>query len=357
MLIFFKDGDENEFFGTSTPAAERPSCLFQSNASLESSFLPSDDSSNSISEENREESARSHLNRFLKSRDISPVRSCLDKPWGEAGDRTKRYYVRKASQVVAASLNVIAPDDSDELWHSVVRSKAIQKHIPTSSNPENVDDALLECLVQCYNEADQWDTRRQILSIMVEKVSYKTLCMWMPDLTRYRYQIAKKHSLLHGKGVPVPRPCHTRMRVSQEKLEHFTSFITSQHIVQDLPFGEKKLTLSSKEVITVPNVIRSIVPERIVKQYQQYCSETNFIPLSRSSLLRILEVCAASVRKSLQGLDYITASGAKGFDDLIEAVEKLGDLGMCMSWAKEKKEHLALCKRYLKSDYKVMVYQ
>ena len=100
------------------------------------------------------------------------------------------------------------------------------------------------------------------------------------------------------------------MRVPQEKLDHFICFITSQHIVQDLPFGEKKLTLSTNEVITVPNIIRSIVPERIVKQYQQYCSETNFSPLSRSTLLRILEVCKASVRKSLQGLDYITASGA-----------------------------------------------
>ncbi len=145
------------------------------------------------------------------------------------------------------------------------------------------------------------------------------------------------------------------MRVPQEKLDHFICFITSQHIVQDLPFGEKKLTLSTNEVITVPNIIRSIVPERIVKQYQQYCLETNFSPLSRSTLLRILDVCKASVRKSLQGLDYITASGATAFDDLLEAVEKLGDLGMGMSWAKEIKKQLALGKRYLKSDYKVMV--
>jgi hypothetical protein len=145
------------------------------------------------------------------------------------------------------------------------------------------------------------------------------------------------------------------MRVPQEKLDHFICFITSQHIVQDLPFGEKKLTLSTNVVITVLNIIRSIVPERIVKQYQQYCLETNFSPLSRSTLLRILEVCKASVRKSLQGLDYITASGATAFDDLLEAVEKLGDLGMGMSWAKEIKKQLALGKRYLKSDYKVIV--
>ncbi|KAK3724021.1 hypothetical protein QZH41_003861 [Actinostola sp. cb2023] len=120
------------------------------------------------------------------------------------------------------------------------------------------------------------------------------------------------------------------MRVPQEKVEHFICFITSQHVISDLPFGEKKLTLSSKEIITVPNVIRMIVPERIVKQYLQ---------------------------TSLQGLDYITESGSKavGFDDLEDVVDKLGDLRQDMSWAKQTKHQLKLAKRYLKGDFKVHI--
>ena len=73
-----------------------------------------------------------------------------------------------------------------------------------------------------------------------------------------------------------------------------------------------------------------------MKQYQQYCLETNFSPLSRSTLLRILEVYKASVGKSLQGL------WRDSLDDLLEAVEKLGDLGMGMSWAKEIKKGIVL---------------
>ena len=54
--------------------------------------------------------------------------------------------------------------------------------------------------------------------------------------------------------------------------------------MQDLPFGEKTLKLSSTE-IKIPNVVRTSVPEQIVKQYQSYCMETGFsFPLSRSSL-------------------------------------------------------------------------
>ena len=77
--------------------------------------------------------------------------------------------------------------------------------------------------------------------------------------------------------------------------------------------------------------------------------------MGRSTLHRILNACSASVRNSLQGLDYFTAQGAKAFDDLESVVDKLGDeCGMGLSWAKEKKEQLKVTKRYLKGDYKVI---
>ena len=59
------------------------------------------------------------------------------------------------------------------------------------------------------------------------------------------------------------------------------------------------------------------------------------------------------MRKSLQGLDYITASGSKVFNELENVADGLGELGMGMSWAKQQRQQLKLAKRYLKSDYKV----
>ena len=110
----------------------------------------------------------------------------------------------------------------------------------------------------------------------------------------------------------------TRIRIPQAKLDHFLSFLTSSNVVQDLPFGEKTLVLSTKAEIKVPNVIRAIIPESIVKQYQSYCKETDFQPMSRSTLCRIMKVCSATVRKSLQGLDHVAADGAQAFDDLVD---------------------------------------
>jgi hypothetical protein len=49
------------------------------------------------------------------------------------------------------------------------------------------------------------------------------------------------------------------MYVPPEKLDHFLSFITSTHVIQDLPVGEKSLKLSSHTEIKVPNVIRFVI--------------------------------------------------------------------------------------------------
>ena len=77
--------------------------------------------------------------------------------------------------------------------------------------------------------------------------------------------------------------------------------------------------------------------------------------MARSTLLAILNVCLASERNSLQGLDYFTAQGAKAFEDLEGVAEEIGEkCGKGSLWVKEKKEQLKSAKRYLKGDYKVL---
>ena len=47
-------------------------------------------------------SSREKLNKFLSSKDISPIRSNLNKRWHFTNDRTKRHYTRKVRQAVHA---------------------------------------------------------------------------------------------------------------------------------------------------------------------------------------------------------------------------------------------------------------
>ena len=123
------------------------------------------------------------------------------------------------------------------------------------------------------------------------------------------------------------------MRVDSSQLDHFLAFINSPHVIQDLPFGQRYLRLSSGELLETPNVIRTMIPQRIVRQYQQYCEETDCKLFRPTTMLRILSACCATVRKSfkilkLQGLDYIAAEGAKAFDDLCHVVARLEECGL-----------------------------
>ena len=293
------------------------------------------------------------LNNYLVRRDVSPVRYVLSKPWQLTTDKTRRTHTRKARLAVEAVISEIAPQDPVPLWHSVKEACTLSR----TEDSEPADYVLMDALTECYKKATSWQTRRQILSVMVDKVTLPTLQRWIPELTRYRFNVAKRHLLLYGRGCDVPQKPIARMYVPPERLEHFLCFITSPHVIQELPFGETKMTLSTKETIIVPNVIRTLIPSRIVEQYQAICNETGFTPLSRTMLYKILRVCSASIRKSLQGLDYFSASEAKAIEDLQEIADKIGDSnsGLGMTWAKSQKEKLRLSKRYLKGDYKVSV--
>ena len=142
------------------------------------------------------------------------------------------------------------------------------------------------------------------------------------------------------------------------KIDHFLDFITSSTIVQDLPFGRKALTLSSGTKIDIPNVKRTVLPARLIKQYNQYCSEVNYTPLSSRTLFRILsEACVASVRKSLQGLDSCAAEGGREFYDLSSLLDTLVKYGAREAAIAELKENFRYLKQYIKSDYKVNDYR
>ncbi|CAF4270041.1 unnamed protein product, partial [Rotaria sp. Silwood2] len=131
-----------------------------------------------------------------------------------------------------------------------------------------------------------------------------------------------------GTVVEFERPPTCRFTISQ--VNHFIEYILSPHIITDLSFGNKKLTMSSGETIEIPNHIRNIIPSRIIMQYHQFCNETclaNFKPLSRSVLYEILDGCPALTRKSLEGLDYFAADGSKAFDNLLKITDELLMIG------------------------------
>ena len=325
-----------------------------------STYLPKDNSNGSSSSEtsdghqamaDKTSVQRSKMNEFLSSCNAGSV-GPYKKRWEEASMRTKQSHVSKAKDAVVAALNVIAPGDAGHLWEALKASNSVEKSLQISEECP-ADKRYLEALAETYQNASSWDTRRQVLSVMADLVTFKQIQRYIPGLTEYRFKMARMHRLEYGRGVVLPMNKSPRMRVEGGQLDHFLTFITSPHVVQDLPFGQRYLHLSSGKVLETPNIIRTMIPHRIVRQYQQYCEETNFKPFSSNTMLRILSACSATVRKSLQGLDYIAADGAKAFDDLCHVVERLQECGLSAQVGNSWERSLKAGKQYLKSDYKV----
>ena len=142
------------------------------------------------------------LNDYLRARGISPTRSRLQRPWEEASKRTRRYNVRKAGQGLSTLVQDIAPSDSGSLFKAVYSSGAIQRTLQCNGEEvtsSSVDETMMNALAECYRAADSWETRRQILAIMADKLTLN-LQHWIPDLSQYRFTEARRHCLVYGRG-------------------------------------------------------------------------------------------------------------------------------------------------------------
>ena len=294
-------------------------------ASQDTTYMTSSETASTASSVSKAEEAdeqKAKLNDFLLFCKVKPLGNNSWLEWSSASESTRRY-LEHTADAVAVLLKVISTPNASHLWDALQKSKSVNEKLNINSLSLPSEKKYLEALAGAYMIASSWDTRRQILSIMAGVASYNAACEFIPGLSSYRYTVASLHRLQHGPGAPVPVEQSTRLRVTRDQLDHFLEFITSPHLVQDLPFGEKTLVLSTGESVVVPNVIRTMIPQRIVQQYKHFCEETDFVPFSESTMLRILSSCTASVCKSLQGLDYFATEGSKAFDDLAQLIRDI----------------------------------
>ena len=294
---------------------------------------------------------RKKLNEFLSvcGRSDVPIGQ-PKKKWQNMSMRARKTHVTKAASAIVSALEVITPGDAGSLWKAVQSSHIVEEKLGVQSP---TDQKYLEALAETFRNAAGWDTRRQVLAIMADLVPLTEFQKFIPGLTEYRFKVARLHILKHGRGAAVPMSRTPRVRIDDLRLDHFLEFITSPHVIQDLPFGQRYLHLSNGSVLETPNVIRSMIQARICAQYRQYCKESGITPFSETTMKRLLTVCAATVRKSLQGLDYISADGAKAFDELLDVVSKLENNGRDHAWVCRCEKALKEGKQYIKTDYKV----
>lgn len=229
--------------------------------------------------------------------------------------RVKLRYVGLAKFILRSVTSVMAPNDADVLLQDVtndVNTKELS--VVLDGNFRQIMGGISEA----YSNAETWQSRREILSIIAPKISFKLMQIFIPGLTSYRFFAARLHATRYGVGSRVEIGTKVVQRFDDNQISHFVDFILSAHVCTDLPFGEKVLKLSSGVELFVPNTIRNMGASRIIDQYLLYCKEMcpHFKPLGKSSLFSILETCKASTRKSLQGINYFAAEAGEAFDGI-----------------------------------------
>ena len=181
-------------------------------------------------------------------------------------------------------------------------SSSKRKHFVTNTG-------FIDVLIKAYDQAESWQTKRQILSLFVNDFSRRELQTLIPGLTKWRIEQARQHATEAGKTI-------FRKTIDQGNVDHFISYISQPQVHQDVAFGTKTLKLDSGQRIIIPAVVRTLITSRIIEQYTRYCREKRFEPASTRFLFRMLEIRLASMQRYLYELDNITAEGTEAFDNL-----------------------------------------
>eukprot|EP00105_Crassostrea_gigas_P039753 XP_019923901.1 PREDICTED: uncharacterized protein LOC105330822 isoform X2 [Crassostrea gigas] len=307
----------------------------------------------SWSEENLETSL-DDINKALSSisrGSFSPLKFQVRRNLDILMPNTIRTLKRKAEEATNLILEGIAPGQGKKLF------KLIQE--PSDLKTTSCD--LERAVVNLYMESRDKDIKKQLLSLISLSHTKKELQQLIPQLSVYAINEARKHALDQKEGTEVPnqKPVfHRKMDII--KLDHALDFIFNPAFYQVSSIGTKEMRLEDGSVISIPEVVRTVWHSTLVKIYLAYCEETEFIPLSRSTLYHILRVCHASRRTNLKGLDNTAAYGGNSYDVLLSTVaevEKYATDGLLLMELKECKDSLVASRIYMKTDFKMHIKQ
>lgn len=171
-----------------------------------------------------------------------------------------------------------------------------------------------ETLLSAYKNAYSSSLRTQLLSLVPESYSLKAIQIVF-GVSEYQIKIARKHAL-DKMGMIVEKNIYYRNRLDSGTLSQFIDFITSPDYLHDVAFGDRLLKTQISGTICIPDSIRLAPHIKIVDDYFKAFKEEELPTLGRSTCFKILKNCAASFKKSFQGLDNVMADGLDAFDKL-----------------------------------------
>lgn len=288
-------GDENESEETADPSYQPPAGILYMN-------------------EAEMDQRKQQMRTFTEAAapDMSPIRFQITTPVAELS-KSSIYYAKRKYKDAKNSFKKkfcenFAPGQGEEL----------EKVLFSSSSSESESDVpeSLNHILRAYESAVNSKTKILILSVLSPNDFSKSKIMHFFKCTKYEVEKARQWRSRYGPGTfEIPEKA-TRMKLDINKCEHFLHYLFESGAIQDVAYGASTLVYDSGEKQIVPQAILTAMKTHTILQYHQFCSEVNYTPLSKSSLLHILKVLKPSQRHSLAGLDNTTVEGLDGFQML-----------------------------------------
>ena len=177
---------------------------------------------------------------------------------------------------------------------------------PTSSLSDsqiNISEEILR-FVDMYHQSDALGKLVILSMVDHQKFSKSALCKIFGFS---KYMVDKRRKLKSfGKGLVIPvRNIHRHLKLDINKCEKFLDLFYN-NLLQDVVYGVTDIKFDNGDKQRVVHAILTTKYSHAIAFYIETCKNTQFQPLSESSLVRILKGINPVQQKSLSGLDDIT---------------------------------------------------
>ncbi|CAF1672296.1 unnamed protein product, partial [Didymodactylos carnosus] len=158
------------------------------------------------------EQKRMVLNKFLQLSGIkSKVR--ITRSYRKLTGQSKRNFLSTTRIILKSILSFVATSHVYDVWNDLLKHDSDQNNVALDGKFLSVMNGVTET----YHNAESWSTRRQILSIVAPKISFKLIQSFLPGLTLYRFTSARMYGLRFGAGALIESSSNVIHRFDNEQ--------------------------------------------------------------------------------------------------------------------------------------------
>jgi hypothetical protein len=205
-------------------------------------------------------------------------------------------------------------------------------------------------LIEAFDQTSK-QVRVQLLSLIDDQFSKKTIMSVMPHVTEFQLRTARLHAKNNGVGTLFVKQEIFREKINPLRLDHFLEYIVGEDFLHDVSYGTRILKTTVGNIV-VPDVMRMTSNTNLINLYHENCRDQSMTPLSKTTCFKILNKCSASFRKSMKGLDSMKVDGLNSFDKLEEIVKTLDSLGLNKEKSLNLSRLIVSCCNYLKFKFR-----